>query len=222
MIGAMHVKITAYHPQSNGMVKRLHRTLKAALKCSTLPWVDALPSVLLGLRPTYKEDLKASPAEMVYGSSLRVLGEFFTTTTSKADCSTFVKGLRQLFKPLKAVPAAHHSPARPFVFKNFDKYSHVFKRDDKIKKPLEQPYTGPHRVINRNNSRTFTIEVDGEAKVVSTDQLKPAHLELAEPPCTAKDTLPHSVSSDPMDPPPVPSGNPKHPGRSVSFADSCC
>ncbi|XP_014215682.1 uncharacterized protein LOC106644596 [Copidosoma floridanum] len=175
IIGATHVKTTAYYPQLNGMIECLHRTLKAVLKCSTLPWVNELHSVLLGLRTTYKEDLKASPAEMVYGTSLRVSGEFFTTTTSKADSSTFVKGLRQLFKSLKAVAAAHHSPAQPFVFKDHNKCSHVFKRDDKIKKPLEQPYTGPHRVINRNDSRTFTVEVDGEAKVVSTDQLKPAH-----------------------------------------------
>ncbi|XP_014215392.1 uncharacterized protein LOC106644415 [Copidosoma floridanum] len=164
------------------MVERLHRALMAALKCTTLPWVDALPSVLLGLRTTYKENLKASPAEIVYGTSLQVPAEFFTTTTSKADSSTFVK-------------------------------------DDKIKKLLEQPHTGPHRVINRNDSRTFTVGVDGEAEVVSIDQLKPAHLELAEPPCTAEDTLLHSVLSEPVDPPPVPSSNPKQPGRSVSFAD---
>ncbi|CAB0028612.1 unnamed protein product [Trichogramma brassicae] len=59
------------------MVERMHRTLKAALKCSPeTPWTLALPGVLLGLRTTFKEDLQASPAEMVFGTSLRIPGEF--------------------------------------------------------------------------------------------------------------------------------------------------
>ena len=46
----------AYHPQSNGLVERLHRTLKAALKAQlTSPhWVEELPWVMLGLRTTPK------------------------------------------------------------------------------------------------------------------------------------------------------------------------
>ena len=59
---------TAYHPQANGIVEQLHRTFKASLKaCLTAPnWMDELPWVLLGLRTTPKEDLNASPADLVY------------------------------------------------------------------------------------------------------------------------------------------------------------
>ena len=69
---------TAYHPQANGMIERLHRTLKAALKArlSGPNWVDELPWVLLGLRTTPKEDLNASPADLVYGAPLTVPGDF--------------------------------------------------------------------------------------------------------------------------------------------------
>ena len=31
--GVMHLRMSAYHPASNGMVERLHRQLKAAIKC---------------------------------------------------------------------------------------------------------------------------------------------------------------------------------------------
>ena len=66
---------TAYHPQSNGLVERLHHHLKASLitrlKGST--WMDELPWVLMGIRTTPKEDLED---ELVYGGTLTLLGEF--------------------------------------------------------------------------------------------------------------------------------------------------
>ena len=60
------------------MIKRLHRTLKALLKTrlSGPHWVDELPWVLLGLRTTPKDDLNASPADLVYGAPLTVPGDF--------------------------------------------------------------------------------------------------------------------------------------------------
>ena len=58
LIDAKRISTTSYHPQPNGMVERLHRTLKAALMCSPqTPWLDLLPTVLLVLRMTFKDDL---------------------------------------------------------------------------------------------------------------------------------------------------------------------
>jgi hypothetical protein len=37
--------------------------------------------VLLGIRTSFKEDLQASVAELVYGEPLRIPGEFLTPTT---------------------------------------------------------------------------------------------------------------------------------------------
>ena len=78
LLGTQLNPTTAYHPQSNGFIERLHRTLKAALKARiTGPdWLDELPWILLGIRSTPKEDIGASPAEMVYGSTLTVPGDF--------------------------------------------------------------------------------------------------------------------------------------------------
>ncbi|XP_046417416.1 uncharacterized protein LOC124178223 [Neodiprion fabricii] len=148
-VGAEKIRTTPYHPQSNGLVERMHRTLKAALMCklgaSHPTWLQLLPSVLLGLRTTYKEDLQASPAELLFGTSLRIPGDFFTTDDLQ-------------------------SPQGP------KECSHVFKKVEAIKPPLTQPYTGPHRVLQRLDDRRYIIEVNGEQKTVSIALLKPAHL----------------------------------------------
>ena len=40
------------------------------------PWKTTLPAVLLGARPAVKELLGRSAAEMIYGTTLRLPGEF--------------------------------------------------------------------------------------------------------------------------------------------------
>ena len=78
LLGIKHLRTTAYHPASNGMVKRLHRQLKAAIKChDTSNWVEILPIVSLGIRTAFKEYLNATAAEMVYGTGIRLPAEFF-------------------------------------------------------------------------------------------------------------------------------------------------
>lgn len=69
LLGIAASTTTAYHPQANGMVERLHRQLKGALKSrATGPnWMDDLPIVLLGVRTAWREDPGCSPAELVYG-----------------------------------------------------------------------------------------------------------------------------------------------------------
>ncbi|XP_052746959.1 uncharacterized protein LOC112050731 [Bicyclus anynana] len=80
--GITRIHTTAYHPQANGQVERLHRTLKAALMArgATTTWSDEIPTVLLGLRTALREDNNLSPALMTYGTTLRIPSDFFVPT----------------------------------------------------------------------------------------------------------------------------------------------
>ena len=79
-LGISAATTTAYHPQSNGLVERFHRSLKNALWCAvaaTKPWTRSLPWVLLGLRNGPCSETATSAAEVLYGTALRVPGLCF-------------------------------------------------------------------------------------------------------------------------------------------------
>ncbi|XP_014206879.1 uncharacterized protein LOC106638285 [Copidosoma floridanum] len=165
------------------MVEWNHRTLKAALMCNPeTSCPDQLPLVLLGLRTAYKEDLQASPAEMLYGTTLRVPGIFFATKSQPfASLVTFVEGLRRLAQTIKSAPASRHTAENaPFFFKDLWTCSHVFKRVNAIYKPLLLPYTGPHRVIRQVDDKTYVININGSHRTVSMDALKQAYVEATD------------------------------------------
>lgn len=182
LVGGKRIRTTAYYPAANGLVERWHRTMKAAIMChQNENWVKLLPTVLLGLRSCYKEDLKASPAEYLYGTTLRIHGEFFTHEDPPEDPNFFLEDFRIHMREVKPAPAAHHCRRKTFCYKELNTCSHVFLRLDHVKRPLEQPYSGPHKVISRtDDSRTFTIEVNGKEMVVNVERLKPAHLATAD------------------------------------------
>ena len=102
---------------------------------------------------------------------------FLPRVRSRPTLHPSPRALRDLFRSIRPVPASRHSSYRPFCFRDLESCTHVFKRVDSIRKPLEPPYVGPFKVIQRNDNRTFVIDVNGQAVTVSTDQLKPAYCE---------------------------------------------
>lgn len=74
-LGSTAKTTSAYHPQANGLVERMHCQLKAALiaRLDNDGWYKQLPWVLLGLRSYPKDDVKdLSPSELTYGIPLRL------------------------------------------------------------------------------------------------------------------------------------------------------
>ncbi|GBL99730.1 hypothetical protein AVEN_249763-1 [Araneus ventricosus] len=74
------VHTTPYHPQANGSVERLHRQLNSVIRAhATERWTLLLPSVLLGVGASVKEQLNCSVAEMVYGTPITLPREFLVS-----------------------------------------------------------------------------------------------------------------------------------------------
>lgn len=173
LIGAKHVHTTPYHPCANGLIERWHRTLKAALMCHQESWSDALPAVLLGLRCTYKDDISATPAELVYGSTIRLPGEFFSKETVTKTAEDYVTKLRNVMQGIRPVQTSAHATRNVFVHPEMSKCTHVFVRNDAVKPPLQPPYDGPYRILERT-PKVWKLSIKEKEKAISIDRLKPA------------------------------------------------
>lgn len=176
ILGVHHIRTTAYHPQANGMVERFHRTLKAAIMCvNPKDWFYELPLILLGLRTAYRDDLQCSAADMVYGQTLRIPGEFLEAPTQNMDQAEFSKVLHRSFEKVKPIKPDRHGTRKFFVSPELKECTHVFVRVDTVKRPLQHPYDGPHRVLRRD-AKWMDVLVAGKTQRISIDRLKPAFM----------------------------------------------
>ena len=203
LLGSHRIRTTAYHPCANGLVERLHRQLKAGLM-THLPqvqWMDSLPLVLLGIRTALKEDLNCTVSELVYGTTLRLPGEFFSTSQDidTVDPLAYVSRLRCSMQQLRAIPPHHHSQQKAHVSPALHSCTHVFVRRDAIRRSLQHPYDGPFKVLKRSD-KYYTVSVKGQQQTISLDRLKPAHLDVLLPASdqlqSTSPTSPETTSSE--------------------------
>jgi hypothetical protein len=108
MLGISHRQTTAYHPESNGAVERLHHRLKDALlaRATVATWSEELPFVRLGLRVQPREDTGLSPAEAVFGAPIVLPHEFLQNEEMSVD-AIIKKFLKTLHVP--AVSLLRHN-----------------------------------------------------------------------------------------------------------------
>ncbi|CAH2109205.1 unnamed protein product [Euphydryas editha] len=184
VLGASHHTTTAYHPAANGLVERLHRQLKAAITChDTTKWTEVLPLVLLGIRSAWKEDLKSSTAELVFGEPLRLPGQFFSPSSPSSEgvitIPDFAIRLREHISKLTPQPTSRHSNRPFYVPRDLNTTTHIFLRQGPLRRPLQPAYIGPFKVLRRG-TKTFDIEAQGKTLTVTIDRLKPAYVENTE------------------------------------------
>eukprot|EP00794_Sanderia_malayensis_P005080 gene5080-biopygen4141 len=132
LLGIKRIHTTSYHPSANGMVERFHRQLKASVKAQPDPsmWSEILPVILLSIRSTFKPDLDATPAQLVYGTTLRLPGQFFTPTAiTDLDPHVYSHRLQFTMDKLRPVSLRPQTPSAHLP-QDLATCTHVFARHD--------------------------------------------------------------------------------------------
>lgn len=176
-LNIQHFRTTAYHPQANGIIERWHRSLKAALKAKANDkWTNELPLILLGLRTVIKEDIGLSPAELTYGKSQMLPGQFFVESKGSDNDMEFIKDFKRAMNEIRPTPTTHHSNNNKiFVHPELSKCKFVFIRHDAHRTLLKSPYSGPFEILKRND-KYLKIDVNGKKQNISIDRVKPAFI----------------------------------------------
>ena len=176
LLGFTRLRTSAYHPQCNGFVERTHRVIKSALKARKQNWISSLPIVLMGIRCQPNGDNGISPFSFLTGTNMLMPHAAFSTEEISSP-NEYVQNLAQTFHNIDFTAIAkgsnHRFSSVPFIPRALSTCSHVWRRIDRVLKPLEAPFEGPFKVVSRA-PKTFKIELlDGRTSVVSIDRLKP-------------------------------------------------
>ncbi len=166
-----HVTSSAYHPESQGVLERFHQTLKSMFSkyCaeSGKGWDEGLPLLLFAVRETVQESLGFSPADLVFGHTVRgplkMLRENWLSE-QKSECNLldYVSSFRErLYNACKLAQTALGS-VQSKMKERYDKnaVARSFSEGDKVLvllpiqgHALKARFSGPY-VIDKKLSET--------------------------------------------------------------------
>ena len=122
---------------------------------------------MLGMRAAVKHDMKCSAAEMVFGEPLRLPGEFFVSADGDwAADPAFVVDLQQKMRQMRPAPPTWHGgeTRREYVPRELSAATHVFVRVGAHRGPLQSPYQGHFKVIERHG-KYYKLDLGTRTKI---------------------------------------------------------
>ena len=139
-------------------------------------WYYYLPLTMLALRSQIKEDLDSTTSEVVYGTQLRLPGEFFEKNQcTKHVSSKFINAQQKFLSRFKYHESRFPTTRTTYVDPHLNKCRHVFIRNDATRTPLQPTYDGPFKVLHRT-PKYFKVLKNTKVYTVSVDRLKAANL----------------------------------------------
>jgi len=182
VLGIHRIRTTAYHPAANGLVERLHRTLKEAIATKQNRfWTRELPLILLYLRSTPREGDRRSAAEATFGTTLTLPADMVADApmVEPTNCEVidkFVQGMAALpprqFTCPKLTPTqlgGHDKPSWEMTYVRRE-------RDHGTFRPL---YDGPYRILRWISDRVAEVDLPAGPATISIDRLRRAHIGVA-------------------------------------------
>ena len=181
LLGITKLNTTAYHPQCNGMIERMNRTLKAMLRKHAVKfgpqWDKFLPGVLWAYRNSPHETTKEKPSFLMFGLDLRSPTEAALLPIEPPEPSDVGDYREELILSLSsarelAATNIHNeqkrtkerhdnkSNVKPHPYKIGDWVLVRFPQEETGKKrKLSKPWHGPYRVTQKNDPDVTVVPV---------------------------------------------------------------
>ena len=192
LLSLQQLTTSVYHPMCNGLIERVHATLKQMLRrmCAERPkdWDRYLPALLFAIREVPQESLGFSPFELLYGRNVRgpmaILRELWSEEIPDEQVSStyqYVIDLRErleqtcklahenLHKAQGKQKAYYDRRAKPRRFNVGDKVLLLLPTDSN---KLLLQWKGPFEVTEVLNRMDYRIDVNGVIGTYHANMLK--------------------------------------------------
>ncbi|KRZ69679.1 Transposon Ty3-G Gag-Pol polyprotein [Trichinella papuae] len=193
LFGVTKTRATVYHPQSDGLVERMNRTLLDMLAKTSIDhpedWDVYLDRVLLAYRTSVHCTTGTTPSRVLFGRELRLPVDLMYGVPTDAQVRSAGEYVQHLRRDLERVyevvrKKAGREQRRQKAWKDRKAYGHVYEPGDQVwmqlptKTKLGAYWDGPYQVQRKLDWNTYRIEKVGggrERLVVHFDRLKPYH-----------------------------------------------
>jgi len=181
---------TPLHPQSDGMVERLNRTLEAMLSKFVQEnqgnWDTLLPLLAMAYRSAIHESTGYTPSKLMFGRDVR----FSPIPVTPPDSTDFAWNLREQVNKIHQLARDHLDIASRRQKRLYDQRSQansygkgekVWLNNPQSKKgrspKLQTPWEGPWEITKQVTDVVYRIQrtPKGKPKFVHHDRLKPFH-----------------------------------------------
>ena len=201
-LGIRHSTTNAGHPQANGQVERIHRTLKTCIRSLNHPanWDKHLPYITFSINNRVIDQNSFTPFQMVFGKPGRSPGVLITDTNPELPLEEDVRLFldTMLFHHQERRPLPDN---KPFIEKHLLNAKSVWVRDE-THSPLAPLYRGPYEILVPGE-KTFILNINGKPRAISIDRVK-AHRSCPDLTClqsrSPNITFPHMFQTQSVSP----------------------
>ena len=182
VLGIKHICSSAYRPQSQGALERLHQCIKAMLRAyceEHSDWSAGIPLLLFAIRETIQDSLGFSPFELVFGHEprgpLKIMKEKLlnSSTTESTNVLNYVSNFKErLYKAREAAKEnLQNAQAKMKALFDTKTQERSFEPGQKVlvflplqTDPLKAKYYGPYKVLRKTSPVNYLIETPDRRK----------------------------------------------------------